>query len=227
MATNNSINSGFDNNSDGFDISGGTTPRKLTVTGGDLTLSSGGANTYTFPASTDTLVGRASTDILTNKDLSSSTNVFPAGSQVQYVFNVTGAVATGATTIPHDDTIPQITEGDQYMTQAITPKATTNILVIEVIAFVSNSAAVGQIGAIFQDSTANAIAAGSVRNTVGTEDNMLVLRQIMVAGTTSATTFKFRSGGDSAGTTTFNGDGGARKFGGITLSSMSVTEIKV
>lgn len=71
MSTNNSINSGFDNNSDGFDIYGGTTPRKLTVTAGDLTLSSGGANTYTFPASTDTLVGRASTDTLTNKTITS------------------------------------------------------------------------------------------------------------------------------------------------------------
>lgn len=71
MATNNSIDAPFTNNADGFDISGGTTPRKLTITAGNLTLSSGGANTYTFPSATDTLVGRASTDTLTNKTLTS------------------------------------------------------------------------------------------------------------------------------------------------------------
>lgn len=148
------------------------------------------------------------------------------GIPVQVVNTLSGAVATGSTTIPSDDTKPQITEGDEYMTLAITPKSATNVLVIEVIAFVSYSAAVSVNGAIFQDSTADALAAGAIRNTVGTEMNMLVVRHTMAAGTTSATTFRFRAGGDSAGTLTFNGSGGARRFGGITCSSMVITEYK-
>lgn len=69
MAKNNSSNQDYTNNSDGFDLSGGTTKRKLTLTGADITLTGSGSNTYTYPASTDTLVGRASTDTLTNKTL--------------------------------------------------------------------------------------------------------------------------------------------------------------
>ena len=57
MATQNSINSTFANNADGFSHSGGVTPRVLTVTGADMTLTGSGANTYTFPSSTDTLAG--------------------------------------------------------------------------------------------------------------------------------------------------------------------------
>jgi hypothetical protein len=71
MTTNNSNNNQFDNASDGFDLSGGTTKRKLTVTGADVTLTGSGSNVYTMPSSTDTLVGRASTDTLTNKTLTS------------------------------------------------------------------------------------------------------------------------------------------------------------
>lgn len=145
---------------------------------------------------------------------------------VQVVNTATSAAATGSTTIPHDDTIPQNTEGDQYMTLAITPKSITNTLIIETTNYVSHSAAVGIIGAIFQDTTANALAASGVRNTVGTEYNMLVTKHVMAAGTTSATTFKLRIGGDSAGTLTFNGDNGVRRFGGITLSTLVITEYK-
>lgn len=74
MATNNSIDSQFVNNSDGFTIGGGATARTLTATGGNMTLTGSGSNTYTFPAATDTLVGRASTDTLTNKTISASSN---------------------------------------------------------------------------------------------------------------------------------------------------------
>ncbi len=48
----------------------------------------------------------------------------------------------------------------------------------------------------------------------------------MTAGTTSATTFRIRVGPESAGTVTFNGQGGVRMFGTAAKSYMSVTEIK-
>ncbi len=51
----NSINLKVTNNADGFDVAGGTTARKLTATGADITLTGAGTNVYTFPASTCTL----------------------------------------------------------------------------------------------------------------------------------------------------------------------------
>lgn len=69
MPVQNSSNQKFINNADGFTLGGGTTQRNLTLSGANVTLTGSGSNTYTFPANTDTLVGRSSTDTLTNKTL--------------------------------------------------------------------------------------------------------------------------------------------------------------
>lgn len=149
------------------------------------------------------------------------------GVLVQAVSTGFSAVATGTTTIPFDDTIPQITEGDQYMTQAITPKSTTNILVIECQALIAASVGTRmQIGALFQDATANAIAASSLFIGASGAPTTLPLRHTMTAGTTSSTTFRFRSGAEAAATTTFNGAAGNREFGAITKSTMTIYEYK-
>jgi hypothetical protein len=152
----------------------------------------------------------------------------PVGSVVQVVNTITGAVATGTTTMPNDDTIPQNTEGDEYMTLAITPKATANKLKITVVWNGINSAGVANmIVALFQDSTADAIAA--IKQTAGGGNTMInaTFVHYMAAGTTSSTTFKVRAGCASAGTTTFNGEASARLFGGKTASSITIEEIKV
>ena len=80
---------------------------------------------------------------------------------LQIVNTQTGAVNTGTTPLPYDDTIPQITEGDEYMTLAITPTSATNKLLIEVVCSISNTntgAHETLLAALFQDDTANAIA---------------------------------------------------------------------
>lgn len=150
-----------------------------------------------------------------------------AGAVVQVVSTGFSAVATGTTVIPSDDTIPQNTEGDQYMTQAITPKSATNGLVIEVVVHGSHSISTTTTIALFQDATANALAATSTFQTTGTGRNTTPLMHPMTAGTTSSTTFKIRVGGSGAGTFTLNGTTGARVYGGITGSSIKITEYKV
>jgi hypothetical protein len=127
--------------------------------------------------------------------------------------------------MPLDDTIPQNTEGDQYMTLAITPTNASSTLLIEVN-WSGASSVVNTIGvALFQDSTAGALAAALLR--VAEADQISTVSYIhkMTAGTTSATTFKVRAGGSSAGTTTFNGRSGGRLYGGVIASSITITEI--
>lgn len=151
-----------------------------------------------------------------------------AGFVVQVVQTNFSAVATGTTLIPYDDTIPQNTEGDEYMTLAITPKSATNILIIEAIAHLANSAANQRlIAALFQDATTNALAVGTTAEVTANVIDPIFIRHKMTSGTASATTFKVRAGANNAGTTTLNGDGGNRRFGGITLSSITIWEIKV
>lgn len=149
------------------------------------------------------------------------------GSVVQVVTTLASAVATGTTVIPLDDTIPQITEGNEYMTLAITPKATTNTLIIESVSCMSHSAGNHLIGALFQDSTANALAASVVFQPTATGEINVVVPHSMAAGTTSSTTFRTRLGSPTAGTTSFNGAGGTRVFGAITKSYMKITEVLV
>lgn len=150
----------------------------------------------------------------------------PSNEVVQQVGTAYSAVATGTTSIPQDDTIPQNTEGDQYMTQVITPKSATSILIIEVDILIANNANNAKLAAIFQDSVANALAAKYVYLGTWTDPTFLVLRHVMVAGTTSPITFKVRGGASGAGTTTFNGANGSRLLGATSKSSIKVTEVR-
>jgi hypothetical protein len=50
--------------------------------------------------------------------------------------------------------------------------------------------------------------------------------KIMVAGTTSETTFKFRAGRSSGGTMTFNGRASGGLFGGTVPSTIEIIEYK-
>jgi hypothetical protein len=113
------------------------------------------------------------------------------------------------------------------MTLAITPKATTNKLKIEVVAFFGTNFNGTVSAALFQDSTANALAAGWTDTHAANECTQVAFTHYMTAGTTSPTTFKFRAGPNATGTVTFNGYGGARKYGGVMASSITITEIKV
>jgi hypothetical protein len=177
-----------------------------------------GNNTITFPTSN----GSNGQVLTTNGSgaLSFATN----GKLIQTVTTSTGAVATGTTTIPLDDTIPQSTEGNQYMSVAITPTSASSLLCIQATIALSSSGTLTIIAALFQDSTANAL--GTVARFISNGNlHTLNLTYWMTAGTTSATTFKIRAGGSAAGTTTFNGVSGARLFGGVCTSNLSVMEV--
>ena len=143
---------------------------------------------------------------------------------VQIVSTQTGAVATGTTSIPLDDSIPQISEGDQYMSVSITPTSATNKLFIQVVTNTSADSIKTNTAALFVDSTANALAA--VSNTTRSGGDLLIVsfNHNMTAGSTSAMTFKVRIGTDSGGTLTFNGSGGSRRYGGVIASSITITE---
>jgi hypothetical protein len=128
--------------------------------------------------------------------------------------------------MPIDDTIPQNTEGDQYMSLAITPKSAASTLVIEVVFNYSESSPDAVTAALFQDSTANALAAAAgYVPSIGDVPNQINFTHVMTAGTTSSTTFKVRAGPNSVGTVTFNGLASARKLGGVMASSIVIREI--
>jgi hypothetical protein len=195
---------------------------KVVITGnasgtGDFTIAAPNSNTNR----TLTLPDEAGT-VLTTAGVPSS--ALPAGSVLQVVNFQTGAVASGTTTVPFDDTIPQNTEGNEYMTLAITPTSATSKLKIEINAVFSSALGSVMVGSLFQDTTANALASSWFQQQTAGYRHFLSFSHNMTSGTTSATTFKFRLGGNTATTTTFNGDSGNRKFGGALASSITITE---
>ena len=156
----------------------------------------------------------------------SALQALPAGSVVQQVNAATAAVATTTTVLPVDDTIPQNTEGGEFLTVAITPAHASNILRIDVSVQLSPSVLSQCAAALFRDSTANALAAGFAYAAGANEARRIQFTHFVTAGSTAATTFRVRGGLNTAGTCTLNGLAGARIFGGACSSSITVTEFK-
>ncbi len=147
------------------------------------------------------------------------------GSIVQSVRTDTGTVATGATVVPFDNTIPQNTEGNQYMTQSITPIASPNLLSVTTQGMYSSSAANTAFAqSLFRDSVANALSTAMAFQGSGAPVNILTQYRAQAAST-SSTSFKARTGTRDAGTTTFNGTAGAQLYGGVSNSYIQIDEI--
>ena len=195
--------------------------------------SAAGSGTLTLPVATDTLVGKATTDTLTNKSIAATqltgtiaASRLPAGSVLQVVNSLISATGSTTTLIPFDNTIPQITEGAQFLTLAITPISATSKLMISVVLNASTpTAAQNFITALFQGSTANALAANNATVSGGNAFILQTLFYFMTSGTTSSTTFTVRAGLQSAGTLNINQNASGSYFGGTLYSSITITEI--
>ncbi len=154
-----------------------------------------------------------------------------ANGVVQAVNKTSGAMGaelgtTSTVVMVLDDTIPQNTEGAEYLTLSITPKDAANILKIDIVLMIASTAITSYIMALFQDSTVNALAAISHQKNNTNAHSVLTMSHWMTAGTTSSTTFKVRANGSAAATYTVNGVGGVRDFGGVASSSITITEIQ-
>ncbi len=151
----------------------------------------------------------------------------PAGSVVQVVNTQTGTAVSGTTPMPIDSTVPQKTEGDEYMALTITPTSATNKLKIDVVFFGSNSTASSFAVALFQDNAANALAVGAAIAPNSSHLTCLKFTYYTTAGTASPITFKVRAGSQPNATTFFNRDDYiSNYFGGLLASSITITEIK-
>jgi len=153
------------------------------------------------------------------------------GKVQQIVYNKYYNDNNSSATMPWDGTIPQITEGwePDDMDVTITPTSASSILRIDIQLAGSKSSSNPEvlIVALFQDSTANALAATAVGGT-GTHYGVgpihfLTISHPMVAGTTSATTFKTRMGASSGTSYIGRGHDGST-LGGPLCSSIIVTE---
>ncbi|MEO0490023.1 MAG: hypothetical protein AAFZ49_10770 [Cyanobacteria bacterium J06659_2] len=152
------------------------------------------------------------------------------GLLVQRVTSTSSVRSTGSGTIPYDNTIPQITEGNQFLSGSITPTDAANYIDIELHAWVSeiSNTANAVLGAVFRDAVANALVSGAILATSAASTltgGLLALRYRELAGSTIARTYSFRAG-CTGGSVEFNGLEGASRFGGTFRSSLILTEVQ-
>ena len=147
---------------------------------------------------------------------------------VQVVNTTTGAYTSGTTVIVTDNTIATSSEGNAIpnLDTEITPSNALNILLFDLNLFCGTNASTHTAQmSVFQDSDTDALATTSEFQTNSYGMTNMTLMFSMVAGTTSATTFKVRAGSDT-GTFGFNGTTG-QMFGGKGVSTLRVMEIRV
>ncbi len=146
------------------------------------------------------------------------------GSVVQQAFTSTGTWTSNTSTIPLDDTIPQITEGTQLLTLSFTPRFATSKLLITSIVNFSASKLVSVSQALFEAGSANAI--GVSWDTVEAAGHQVCTTcqcQYQVSST-SALTFSLRYGPSASGTAYVNGSNTQQYMGGSLSSSLSILE---
>lgn len=152
----------------------------------------------------------------------------PAGTVVQMINTPVVASSTATATSAGADNIMTTSDGTEVTAfqTTITPKATTDKLIITLSLNYSDSGQVRCMTGLFQDATVNALA--SIQTLTSNTGTLMTtgFTFVMAAGTTSATTFKIRIGCISASTITINGEAGSRKGGGIITSSLTVMEVK-
>lgn len=169
--------------------------------------------------------------------------VVAAGGIVQTVKTTYATYASlGTTAIPLDDTIPTWAEGSEVsgLQTAITPTSNSNYLIIDAVAYISSDADNSDVVTfcVFNGPTGTDPAIGvscwspsnaSHFGPLGPSE--VRLRHILTSPGTSALTFKFRFGGNSASDTwVINGKQAAtagRIYGGVLISSVVIHEIKV
>jgi microcystin-dependent protein len=150
-----------------------------------------------------------------------------AGTVVQVQNFQTGAVNSGSTIIPNDNTIPQISEGDEYMSLAFTPKYASSVLRVDVYMMCAADVAASIISiALFKDAIADALAVTRYTSVQANDRSNNSFSHFVPAGSTDSQNFTVRAGPHNASTVTFNGTNLDAEMGGIMASSITITEIQ-
>lgn len=159
--------------------------------------------------------------------LNASAGLFVSGhgtiAQHQVSFNNT--YTTLGTILPQDDTIPQITEGDQVLSVTVTPVNANSRLWIVAQLNVGGAASLVITAAIFRTGFSDATNAASMLVNASTTMEQVIVCASYDALDTTARTYTVRAGSSTATDAKLNGDNTNRNFGGASVSRMDLFEI--
>jgi hypothetical protein len=152
--------------------------------------------------------------------------LFPSGALIDRAYAEYTANTSLTTAIPFDDTIPQVTEGTQILSAAITPKATAHRVRVKFCGFGSGSNSDDITAALFLNGASNAIAA-SAFTIASTNDTIAMTMEFEHSpASMAAQTYSIRVGSRTGNAVRMNGTTSARKFEGVARSTLVLEEIK-
>lgn len=130
--------------------------------------------------------------------------------------------------IPLDDTVPTNTEGTEFMTITVQAAEADNEFVIEHNGNYSVTTSGNLAVALYKDSGA-AIAVTATKVSAGTDYVTMSLRHVVTTGDTNSQTYAIRTGNSAAGgnTITMNGATSNRIYGGVSCSTLVISEYNV
>lgn len=145
------------------------------------------------------------------------------GKLVKIQTSIITSTSTITSVIPVDNSIPQSSEGDEVATITYTPLSASNNLDLEFEVMVSVSAVARVTAALFVNSDTNAVKAIGVVGAGGGFSNVVRLRYIVPAGSTTSRTYKIRMGPNSD-SAYFNKGNSIDTYGGTSSAILSVKE---
>jgi hypothetical protein len=198
---------------------------------GTLPFANGGTNksgSYAFGVvfSTGTAVssvGSASATTICRVNSAATSFEFTTARRLfQTLSTSTSSMITCSTAIPDDNTIPQITEGDQILSLSITPTTSTSL--IEIIIHANGTSGIGaSMMTLFSDiASSNALQTTYFSSVSSSAVNANLYYNISSASTTTRT-YSVRVG-PASGTMYINGSGGNQRFNGTANTWMQIIE---
>jgi len=139
------------------------------------------------------------------------------------VYAQTNARTTSTAVIPFDDTVPQSTEGEEFLTASITPSSATAKILVRITHSSSANGLRIITTALFRDSLSDAITAKSESATGNGTLSNNVIEFLDSPATTSEVDYSVRVGVNS-GTLYFNGSS-VDYLGGTAVATLTLTEI--
>jgi hypothetical protein len=148
---------------------------------------------------------------------------YPGVITKQFLYNNVSSGIEGTALVPVDNTIPQITEGTEYLTIAITPSTIGSRILIEADLIFYSSVLNIIITSLYKDSSANALKSIWQGTSNSYMETLTTLRYVYTPVNLTPIVFSVRAGLYLAGSLALNGIGGLY-LGGSLTSSISATE---
>jgi len=144
----------------------------------------------------------------------------------RFTDEIVGELTIGTTTTPFDNTIPQITEGNEVFNFNYTPKKIGSLIRLFSQLMPSNSGASAILASsLFIDSGVNAIRTTTTRQDIVDRLTGSILRHEFVTVSLSPINFQIRSGSSAAGTIILNNNGNVANYGDTINSWIELEEL--